>query len=193
MSHALNLHDGSGIIATDPSLGILLAYGSTVPAAATVGYAPGAQFLKTNGTTIGTVTYVNVGTRASASFVQAGTAGGIVVNYVYGEVLPIDSVFFVADRNYTVTSVMVRPLVAGDDVSAVTAVVRKVVTTAAISTGAGLHSGNINLKGTADVNQSMTLAAAANIAVAAGYAIGLDVTGTATNARGVVTIGLQPT
>lgn len=72
MSHALRLHDGSGEIAVDPSLGILLAYGSTVPAAARVGYAPGCLFLQTDATTLATVVYVNVGTKASASFVSFG-------------------------------------------------------------------------------------------------------------------------
>ena len=69
MSHAINLHDGSGIAITDPSLGILLAYGSTVPTDTTVGYAPGCVFLKTNGTTFATVVHVNVGTKASSLFV----------------------------------------------------------------------------------------------------------------------------
>lgn len=71
MSHALNIHDGLGIIARDPALGILHAYGSTVPAAATEGYAPGCLFIKTNGTTYANVAYINVGTKASSSFVVA--------------------------------------------------------------------------------------------------------------------------
>lgn len=70
MSHAINLHDGSGIEITDPSLGILLAYGSTVPSGA--GYAPGCRFIKTNANSIATAAYVNVGTKASASFVSEG-------------------------------------------------------------------------------------------------------------------------
>ena len=70
MSHAINLHDGTGVAFTDPGLGILLAYGSTVPAAATAGYAPGCKFIKTNGTSISTTAYVNIGTKASASFTQ---------------------------------------------------------------------------------------------------------------------------
>ena len=72
MSHALRIHDGLGQIAVDPSAGILLAYGATVPAAATVGYAPGCRFIKTDGTNLITTSYVNVGTKASASFVVDG-------------------------------------------------------------------------------------------------------------------------
>jgi len=68
MSHAINLHDGTGIAITDPGLGILMAYGSTVPTAASVGYAPGCKFYKTNATTKATYWYVNAGTRASANF-----------------------------------------------------------------------------------------------------------------------------
>jgi len=68
MSHAIKLHDGLGQIAVDPADGILLAYGSTVPADATVGYAPGCQFIKTDGTSNLTYNYVNVGTKASANF-----------------------------------------------------------------------------------------------------------------------------
>lgn len=70
MSHAINLHDGTGIAITDPGLGILLAYGSTVPVNASAGYAPGCKFIKTNGTSLATTTFVNVGTRTSATFVS---------------------------------------------------------------------------------------------------------------------------
>lgn len=70
MSKHLNIHDGTGIIAKDPGLGILLAYGSTVPTTGRVGYATGCKFIKTNGTTLDTITYVNVGSKASANFVS---------------------------------------------------------------------------------------------------------------------------
>ena len=68
MSHALNIHDGLGLIAQDPGIGIMLAYGSTVPANATPGYAPGCKFFKTNATTKATYWYVNAGTKLSATF-----------------------------------------------------------------------------------------------------------------------------
>lgn len=87
MSHAINLHDGTGVAITDPGLGILLAYGSTVPASASVGYAPGCKFIKTNGTSIATTTYVNVGTKASSSFTQEGgqsSSATIGIGYTTG-------------------------------------------------------------------------------------------------------------
>lgn len=73
MSHALNLHDGLGQIANDPSIGILMAYGSTVPANGSVGYAPGCHFTKTNGSSIASLDFVNIGTKAAAAFVSAGS------------------------------------------------------------------------------------------------------------------------
>lgn len=85
MSHKLNLHDGTGIIAEDPGLGILLSYGSSVPSG--VGYAPGAHFLKTNGTGLASTTYVNIGTKAAANFVTAGpqsTSPSLGIGYATG-------------------------------------------------------------------------------------------------------------
>ncbi len=68
MSHALNIHDGLGQIAKDPGIGILHAYGSTVPSDGAIGYAPGCLFQKTNASTKGTYWYINAGTFASANF-----------------------------------------------------------------------------------------------------------------------------
>lgn len=85
MSHKLNLHDGTGIIAEDPGLGILLSYGSSVPSG--VGYAPGAHFLKTNGTGLASTMYVNIGTKAAANFVTAGpqsTSPSLGIGYATG-------------------------------------------------------------------------------------------------------------
>lgn len=191
MSHGLNIHDGTGIIAKDPGLGILLAYGSTVPGAV-AGYAPGCQFLKTNGTSIGTVTYVNVGTKASASFVTIGLAAAVPVSFIYGEATPLDQPFFVADRAYVVQSIVARILVVGSDAGAVTGQVRKVANGTALASGTALHSGSIDLKGTANTNQSLTLAAAPATSLSANAAIGLDVTGTTTAARGVISMLLLP-
>lgn len=68
MSNGLKLHSGDGMIAEDPSAGILLAYGTTVPSDAALGYAPGCLFQQTDGSTEATYLYVNVGTKASANF-----------------------------------------------------------------------------------------------------------------------------
>ena len=148
--------------------------------------------MKTNGTTIGTVDYVNIGTKAAANFVQAGLNGGISVNYVYGDATPIDGPFFVAYRDYLVISIVARVLVAGTDASAVTAQVKKANTGTALGSGEALHSGTINLKGTVDANQTVTLNATGTITILDRFAIGLDVTGTTTAARGVISMVLVP-
>lgn len=192
MSHGLNIHDGTGIIARDPAIGILHAYGSTVPAANTPGYAPGCRFMKTNGNSIGTVDYVNVGTKTAANFVQGGLTGGSTVSYVYGDASAIDGAFFVADRDYLVTSIIARVTIAGTDVSAVTGQIRKANNGTAIASGAVLHSGTINLKGTIETNQVMTLNAVGTITITNRFAIGLDVTGVTTAARGVITVAMVP-
>jgi hypothetical protein len=74
MSHAVNIHDGLGQIAKDPNQGILIAYGTTVPTDATVGYAPGCLFIKTDGTTLDNTLFINVGTKASCNFDAATTS-----------------------------------------------------------------------------------------------------------------------
>lgn len=87
MSKGLVIHDGTGIIARDPGLGILLAYGSTVPPNARSGYAPGCTFIKTNGTSASTVEFVNLGTKASSLFVASGlqsTSPSIGIGYATG-------------------------------------------------------------------------------------------------------------
>ena len=48
--------------------GILDCYGTTVPSDAAVGYAPSCHFRKTDGTTLDTVLYVNIGTAVSCNF-----------------------------------------------------------------------------------------------------------------------------
>lgn len=191
MSKPIVLHDGTGVIARSPNLGILLAYGSTVPTGP--GYAPGCRFIKTNGTTLATVDYVNVGTKTSASFVVGGTAGAIVATCLYGEATALDGAFFVADRAYQIQSIIARPLVAGTDPSAVTAEIRKAPSGTASASGTVVHSGTINLKGTINTNQSLTLSTtAADILLAAGDSLCLDVTGTTSAARGIVTARLLP-
>lgn len=192
MSKGLNIHDGTGIIARDPGLGVLLAYGSNVPGAIS-GYAPGCKFIKTNGNSIGTVEFINIGTRASANFVRVGLGGAVLVPFVYGDATPIDASFVTVDRAYIVQSVIGRVLVAGTDPSAVTARVMKAASGVAMGSGLAVHTANINLKGSVDTNQVMTLAPlASTILLASGDSLGLDITGTATAARGVVSVLLLP-
>lgn len=116
-----------------------------------------------------------------------------LVNMLYGEATPLDASFFVADRAYRVVSIIARPLVVGSDGSAVTAVVKKVASGTAIASGTALHTGTIDLKGTINTNQSKTLSSTdADLLLAAGDAVGIDVTGTTTAARGVISVALIP-
>ena len=190
MGHGLNLHDASGIIVQEPVAGILLAYGSVLPTGA--GYAPGCEFIKTDGSTIGTVRYVNVGTKASANFVQAGLAAAVAVSFVY-DANVIDMPFWVADRPYVAIAVNARVLVAGTDAGAVTAQIRRVPNATAVSGGPSIHSGTINLKGTADSVQEMTMVTTTtSINFIKGNSLGFDLTGVATSARGVVSVLMLP-
>lgn len=121
-----------------------------------------------------------------------GPAGG-AVDHSFSYNAPADGILFVANRAYTVKAIRVRPLVAGTDAGAVTAVVKKAASGTAITAGTALHTGTADLKGTINANQTLTLAAlAATLAIAAGDAIGIDVTGVATAAVGVVSIELAP-
>lgn len=67
MTHAMNIHDGTGILITVPGLGILMAHGATVPADSAQGYGIGCLFIQNDGND-GTCLYINEGTLASADF-----------------------------------------------------------------------------------------------------------------------------
>jgi hypothetical protein len=193
MSRAQNKHDASGILSQDPVLGILTAYGLNVPVANSPGYAPGCQFIKANASSIGTTTYVNIGSKLACNFVAGGLYGAISVAYVYGDAAPIDGAFWTADRQYLLLSIIARITVAGTDGGTVQAQVRKANNGIAIASGAALHSSNINLKGTVDTNQIMALSITPGITtIAERWSIGLDVTGVTTAARGVVSLLLLP-
>jgi hypothetical protein len=123
-----------------------------------------------------------------------GLGSGLIdVCFVYGEATPLDASFFLAGRAYTVKAITYRPLVVGSDGSAVTAEIRKAPSGTAIASGTILHSGTVNLKATINTNASLTLSStAADLAIAAGDVIGIDVTGTTTAARGVISVLLAP-
>ena len=67
MSKRLTPQDATGVITHIPGLGILQAYGSTVPVDNTAGYAIGCLFHKTNGGN-GTALYLNEGTALLSDF-----------------------------------------------------------------------------------------------------------------------------
>ncbi len=120
-----------------------------------------------------------------------GTAGIEPISFNYS--VPDDQPFFVANRAYRVVAITVRPLVVGSDMSAVTATINKAASGTAIASGTVLHTGTIDLKGTVHTNQSLTLSStSSDLNIATGTAIGVDVTGTTTAARGVVTVLLSP-
>lgn len=105
----------------------------------------------------------------------------------------VDTTFFTAHVPMLVTAVRVRVEVAGTDGSAVSAVVKKAATGTAITAGTALHSGSVDLKGTAATNQAMTLSTnAADKFLQPGDSLGLDFTGTLTAAIGSVTVHMVP-
>jgi hypothetical protein len=85
------------------------------------------------------------------------------------------------------------PTVAGSDGGAVTAAIKKASSTTAIASGTALHSGTFNLKGTADTVQNLTLSTTEAVdIISAGDRIGVDFTGTLTDAVGCITVLLAP-
>lgn len=112
------------------------------------------------------------------------------VNYNYSA--PVDSNIWVAPFDCVVTGITARPRVVGSDGSAVTAQIRKCGAGVAPASGTILHSGTIDLKGTADTNQELTLSTTAGaLKLNAGDAIAFDPTGTTTAATGVVSITIK--
>lgn len=118
-----------------------------------------------------------------------GAGGGETVTYYFGPT-PIDTPFWVAPYACTVTSISFRPVASA---AGATLVVKKAPSGTAVASGTALHSNNFTLDGTANTNQAGTLSAtAAARDLAAGDALGIDVTGTTTNATGVVTVTVVP-
>lgn len=67
MSKRVSTHDGTGVIAEVPGIGIMICYGTAYPADTSVGYATGCIFIHTDGGD-NTALYVNEGTSASSDF-----------------------------------------------------------------------------------------------------------------------------
>lgn len=97
-----------------------------------------------------------------------------------------DGLFFVADAAYEIVSVKERHAVAGSDGGAVTLMVKKVPSGTAKASGTDTLSAGINMKATANTNQTGSLhGTVANIRLAAGDSLGLVPTGTLTALDGV--------
>jgi hypothetical protein len=83
--------------------------------------------------------------------------------------------------------------VAGSEGSAVTVSIYKAASGVAVASGTLLHTGTFDVKGTADTNQVLTLAANPDtLTINPGDSIGYALTGTATAAVGVFQITLEP-
>lgn len=105
----------------------------------------------------------------------------------------VDKAIFVAPRACRVVGVTLRVTAAGTDAGAVTLMLEKVPSGTAIGSGTDLLSATLNLKGTANTNQTGSLSTTAGaLDIAAGQSIGIDFTGTLTSATGVVTVALCP-
>lgn len=127
-------------------------------------------------------------TGAGGKLLEGGAP--VIVTWRYG-VTPADQVNFVAPRAMRVTKIMGRVLVGA---SGATAVLKKAPSATAIASGTALHSGSLDLNGTVSANQTLTLSATtADLDLAAGDCIGMDVSGTTTNADGCITIEMVAT
>ena len=134
------------------------------------------------------------GADGGADFVGYGSlAYGFVPVNIEWTAASVDKIKFVATRRYAVRSISARVEVAGTDGSAVTAVIKKAASGTAIASGTALHSGSIDLKGTAATTQALTLSTtASDLIIEAGDCIGIDFTGTLTSATGAVSVALVP-
>lgn len=103
------------------------------------------------------------------------------------------NICLVADRALRVKAIIGRVNVAGTDGGAVTATVYKAPSGTALASGTALHSSTFNLKGTAATNQTLTLSTTDGVLdIAAGYTIGVVLTGTLTSATGAISVSLAP-
>lgn len=123
--------------------------------------------------------------------VDAGDGGFIPVSLPYTASIA-DTGFFVADRTYIVKAIRGRVDVAGTG-GACTAVIRKVSSGTAGTSGTALHSGSFNLVGTANAHQALSLLTTPHdLRIDAGQALFFDLTGTPTSAVGAITVTLAP-
>ena len=104
----------------------------------------------------------------------------------------IDTVVYTAQKICKVTAISYTPLVAGTDAGAVTVMVDRCQGTEAPGAGDDLMTAALNLKGTAATVQNGTLTATtANLQLAIGDRLALDITGSPTDAAGVITIEVE--
>lgn len=106
----------------------------------------------------------------------------------------VDSAFFIADRPWRVIAVREIHAVAGTDVGAVSADVKKQTGTQGPAAGVTVLSAVIDLKGTANtVVDSGLTATAANLDLAAGDRLSADISGVTTAVAGLaISVDLIP-
>lgn len=119
--------------------------------------------------------------------------GGFIIASTRWDANTLDNYFFVAARPMRVVGIDARVTVAGTDAGAVTVYVIKAASGVGVGSGTALHTGTVNLKGTANTNQSVTLSTTAGVLdIAAGTALGLNFSGVLTSASGVITVTMVP-
>ena len=120
-----------------------------------------------------------------------GDGGFLPVTLTY-TATTVDCTLFTADRSYVVKAIRGRVDVAGTG-GACTAVIRKVPSATALTSGIALHTGSFNLVGTAAAQQALTLSTTpSDLLMAAGDSICFDLTGTPTSAVGAISVTLNP-
>jgi hypothetical protein len=123
---------------------------------------------------------------------QLDDGGFVNVSFNYDSACDGQS-FFVADRPYIVKSIVVVPFVAGTDTGTVSLTIKKAADGSAMDSSAtALHTSTINAKATIATLQRATLSTTAACSLARGNRIGVDVTGTMTAAKGLITCLLAP-
>ena len=123
--------------------------------------------------------------RIVKTFRLAGAAPQTVANW--------GNPFFIADRAYQVVTVRERHTTAGTNGSAVSVMLTKAASATAVGTGTACLSAGIDLKATADANQSGSLnSTPGNYQLAAGDSLFAVLTGTPTSLAGVcMTVELE--
>lgn len=118
----------------------------------------------------------------------------VVVNIPY-IATAVDTWVFFADSAYEVVAIYAMPRVAGSDGSAVTADILKASGTTDAASGATVcaSANAINLKGTADTLQTISLSATMSARkLAAGDRLSVNFGGTLTAAVGLIQVHLKP-
>lgn len=215
MSHRILLHDALGVLAEIPGVGITHAVGTSVPASASPGFAPGCIFSLLSFTGAQLALYQNLGTLASCSFVSlltipAGrtlaitdadllTVGGLIVPqhvelnfYIMPHASATKYSLWTAPAAYQVVAINVTPsLVQG---GALTGTLCKAVTTATPSKSTTpFHTADaIDLNATAHTVQPITLSSTtADLQLAAGNRIGLDLSAALSTGHAQMSVRLK--